>query len=65
VVIDAPASELSEIQPGFDQGTLVGKRYGDEELGIELLCTKGGRASISIGSDLLMPKGSKALPASD
>jgi hypothetical protein len=65
VAMDADPAEIDPLQPGFDQGTLVGKRYGDDEIGIELLCTKGGPASISIGSEVLVPKGSKALPASD
>ncbi len=65
VPIDADVADSSEVQPGFDQGTLVGKRYADDEVGIELLCTKGGPASISVGSDVLAPKGAKALPASD
>jgi hypothetical protein len=53
------------IEPGFDQGALVGKRYVEDELGLEVLCTKGGPASLSIGSELLTIKGAKALPASD
>ncbi len=53
------------VQAGFDEGTLVGKRYGDEDLGLEVLCTKGGPASISVGTALLAVKGAKALPASD
>ena len=50
---------------GFDQGTQIGKRYCDEDLGLELLCTKAGEGSISVGEILLAVKGPKALPASD
>ena len=54
------------IEPGFDQGALVGKRYVDATSSdLEVLCTKGGPASLSIGSELLTIKGAKALPASD
>jgi hypothetical protein len=63
--IDASGETPSPVEPGFDGGTLVGKRYGDEELGLELLCTKGGSASISLGDDILSVKTAKALPASD
>ena len=50
---------------GFDQGTQLGKRYADDELGLELLCTKAGDGSISVGETLLEVKGAKPLPASD
>lgn len=49
----------------FDGGTLVGKRYASEDESIELLCTKPGAGSLSIGEDVLAEKGAKPLPASD
>jgi hypothetical protein len=49
----------------FDQGTLIGKRYGDDEAGIEVLCTKAGAGSVSIGDKILVIRGAKPLPASD
>jgi hypothetical protein len=48
----------------FDQGTLIGKRYGDDD-GLELLCTKAGDGSVSIGDKVLAVRVSKPLPASD
>jgi hypothetical protein len=54
-----------ELKPGFDQGTLLGKRYSDEESGAELLCTKGGSGALSADGRLLELKVAKALPASD
>lgn len=46
-------------------GTLLGKRYGDDDSGIELLCTKGGHGSLSFdGRDLPM-RSVKPLPSSD
>ncbi|MCU1456401.1 MAG: Uncharacterized protein JWL73_493 [Actinomycetia bacterium] len=51
--------------PGFDHGTLLGKRYADEVIGIELLCSKAGDGSLSIDGEGLEPKGAKPLPASD
>ena len=53
------------IEPGFDRGTLVGKRYADDEVGIELLCTKAGAGALSLGVDPLPVKGAKPLPSSD
>jgi hypothetical protein len=50
---------------GFDGGTQLGKRYADESLGLEVLCTKAGEGSISVGGTVLEVKGAKPLPASD
>lgn len=46
-------------------GTLLGKRYVDENDTLELLCTKAGDGSIGIGDILLQEKEAKVLPASD
>jgi hypothetical protein len=64
VAIDAEATPAS-VEAGFDGGTQLGKRYADDELGLEVLCTKAGEGSISVGETLLEVKGAKALPASD
>ena len=45
--------------------TLLGKRYADDELGLELLCTQGGAGALSIGDTPLLVKGAKPLPSSD
>ena len=62
--IDAEGSAES-IEAGFDQGTQLGKRYADDELGLELLCSKAGAGSLSVGETVLEIKGAKPLPASD
>ena len=59
----APASE--SVVEGFGGGTQLGKRYSDDELGVELLCTKAGEGAISVGETILAVKGAKPLPASD
>ena len=64
VALDAEVTPQS-IEPGFDGGTQLGKRYADDDLGLELLCTKAGQGSISVGETVLEVKGAKALPASD
>lgn len=46
-------------------GTLVGKRYTDGAESIELLCTKGGKGSLSLNGEALVVKQAKALPSSD
>jgi hypothetical protein len=55
----------SGLAVGFDAGTLVGKRYVDIDDSIELLCTKPGAGSLSLGEALLEIKSAKPLPSSD
>lgn len=43
----------------------LGKRYADEELGLEVLCTRGGEGALTVGDSPLFVKGAKPLPASD
>jgi hypothetical protein len=46
-------------------GTLLGKRYADEESGIELLASAAGAGTLSIGTTPIPEKGAKPLPSSD
>jgi hypothetical protein len=52
-------------QTGFDGGMLIGKRYVDESGDLELLCTKAGGSSPSLGDQVLGVKDAKPLPSSD
>lgn len=45
-------------------GSLIGKRYSDGAE-LEILCSKGGDGSLSIGDTDLEIKGAKPLPSSD
>ena len=66
VPLDAAAeAPNAKVEAGFDEGTQLGKRYEDEGSGLEILCTKPGPASLSIGADALHIKGAKPLPSSD
>ena len=49
----------------FNEGTLVGKRYTNDDESVEFLCTKAGDGSLSIGDEALFVKGAKPLPSSD
>ena len=53
------------IAEGFATATLLGKRYADDELGLELLCTVAGEGGLSLGDTPLEVKGAKPLPSSD
>ena len=46
-------------------GPLMGKRYADEEVGLELLCTRTGTGALTVDGRPLAIKGAKPLPASD
>lgn len=61
----APVDSEATPAPGFDGGSLIGKRYVDAAETVELLCTKAGPSSLSIGDAVLDVKASKPLPASD
>jgi len=50
---------------GFADGTQIGKRYVSEGGDLELLCTKAGPGSLSLGDAKLAIKGAKPLPSSD
>jgi hypothetical protein len=47
------------------KGTQPGKRFADDASGLEVLCTKGGKGSLSIGGREIGAKEAKKLPASD
>jgi hypothetical protein len=58
---DAIAAELD---PAFSDGNTMGKRYVDES-GAEVLVTKAGAGTLSVGAQALAQKEAKPLPASD
>lgn len=51
--------------PGFDGGTVMGKRYVDAAGTVELLCVKPGSGSFALNGVPLLLKEAKPLPASD
>ncbi len=60
---DEPVAAVGAAAAG--PGTLLGKRYADEEAGLELLCVKGGSGQLSVAGRVLSPKEARPLPASD
>lgn len=53
-----------EPEPGLAEGNLMGKRYVDDS-GAEVLVTKAGAGTLSVGGTPLALKEAKPLPASD
>src|SRR3954451_10619594 len=64
VAVDQDAPKGS-VQSGFDEGTLLGKRYATEDGTVELLVTKPGKGSLSVGTTPVPRKEAKPLPSSD
>jgi hypothetical protein len=60
---DQVSSELT-LDDTLADGNLMGKRYVDEN-GAEVLVTKAGKGTLSVGSTPLAIKEAKPLPASD
>lgn len=60
-----PAATNSTDGDGHGDGTMLGKRYVDEDSGLEVLCTKAGSATLGLGDRVLTHKGAKPLPSSD
>ncbi|WP_099021474.1 hypothetical protein [Mycolicibacterium palauense] len=54
----------ADIDPKFAEGTVMGKRYVDDG-GAELLVTKAGQGTLSVGATPMSLKEAKPLPASD
>jgi hypothetical protein len=53
------------VDPAHSGGSVLGKRYVDEALGLELICTKPGAGTLAANGSPLSLKTAKALPASD
>jgi hypothetical protein len=64
VPLDAEKSSDLSIDPAFSEGNAMGKRYVDET-GAEVLVTKAGAGTLSVGTTALSLKEAKPLPASD
>ena len=62
--LDGQRSEGATLDPAFAGGSAMGKRYIDDG-GAEVLVTKAGAGSLSVGTTPLAIKEAKPLPASD
>ncbi len=64
IAMDADKAADVSLDPELSGGNAMGKRYVDDA-GAEVLVTKAGRGTLSIGSTPLSLKEAKPLPASD
>lgn len=58
-------AEKLALDPGFAEGTKIGKRYTDAAGTLELLCIKPGAGSLALDGVKLQLKDAKPLPSSD
>jgi len=65
VAVGTEVSANGGIHPDHSAGTQLGKRYCDDDDGIEVLCTKGGDGSLALAGKSLHLKEAKPLPSSD
>lgn len=65
VVAHDAAVPGGDVDPAFSAGVLIGKRYVDDDSGIEVLGSKAGPGSLSFDGRPLRLKEAKPLPASD
>jgi hypothetical protein len=59
------APEGVQLDAALSGGTLIGKRYVNEDESLELLCTKGGQGTMTLDGTALEIKQAKQLPSSD
>jgi hypothetical protein len=59
------ADAAATLDPSLGDGPLLGKRYADDDLGLELLCTRAGTGALTVDGRALPVKGAKPLPSSD
>jgi hypothetical protein len=53
------------LDPAFAAGTQLGKRYVAADSALEVLCTKAGAGTLTLGESALTVANSKPLPSSD
>ena len=53
------SAQTPTLDPAFSDGNAMGKRYVDET-GAEVLVTKAGAGTLSVGDDRAVPQGSQA-----
>jgi hypothetical protein len=61
----AAAPDGATLDTSLGDGPQLGKRYADDDLGLELLCTKPGAGAVTANGAVLPLKGAKPLPSSD
>jgi hypothetical protein len=64
-LVEERGEPAGEVDTSLGDPALLGKRYADEELGLEVLCTRAGEGALTLDGAVLPLKGAKPLPSSD
>ena len=65
VEVGQPAPADATLDASLGEPAAIGKRYADEDAGLEVLCTKAGEGALTLDGTVLLLKGAKPLPSSD
>jgi hypothetical protein len=65
MVVGSPHTTPAVPDPAQQSGSLLGKRYVADDIGLELLCTKAGAGTLAVDGVPLRLKEATPLPASD
>jgi hypothetical protein len=65
MVEEDPGGASGAPDASLGEAAMIGKRYADEDLGLELLCSRGGAGALTANGEPLLLKGAKPLPSSD
>jgi len=65
VPVGDPSAHQGGVEVDLSGGTLLGKRYTDDDGAVEILCTKPGEGTLTYDGQVLTLKETKPLPASD
>lgn len=65
MVVDDPGSASGSPDVSLGEGPALGKRYADEDRGVEVLCSRPGTGALTVDGKPLLLKGAKPLPSSD
>ncbi len=63
--LEDPGDNKADLDASIGEPAQLGKRYVDDELGLELLCTRAGQGALTLDGRVLPMKGAKPLPSSD
>ncbi|MET0136928.1 MAG: hypothetical protein ABW048_13200 [Sphingobium sp.] len=58
-------AQLGALKADFAAGSLMGKRYVDDDGKVELLCVRTGRGNLSVDGAPLSLKNARALPVAE
>ena len=65
MVQEDPGGASGTVDASLGEGPALGKRYADDERGLELLCSRAGEGALTVDGEALLLKGAKPLPSSD